>query len=71
MAKTSGSLAAHKVHHRIKALIWVMEQDIALSDVGENIILIHQGRYRLRDVLGSLKGFKAFQTIHFHKEGQI
>ena len=48
-----------------------MEQDIALSDVGENIILIHQGRYRLRDVLGSLKGFKAFQTIHFHKEGQI
>ena len=62
---------AHKVYHRVKALVWVVEQDIPFPDVGEYIIFIHQGRYGLGNVSGCLKQIKTFQSIHFHKEGQI
>ena len=63
--------AAHKVHHRIKALIWMVKQNIAFPDIGEYIILIHKGRHGLGHIPGHLEQLKAFQSVHPHKECQV
>ena len=48
-----------------------MKQDIALSDIGEYIILIHKGRHGLGHIPGRLEQFKALQSVHLHKECQV
>ena len=45
---------ADKINDRVKALVWMVEQDIAFADIGEDIVLIHQFRNRLRCVFRSL-----------------
>ena len=63
--------AANKVHHRIKTLIWMVKQDIALPDIGEYIVFIHKGRHGLGHIPGCLEEFKAFQSIHLHEKRQV
>ena len=62
---------AHKIHHRIKTLVWMVEQDVSPADIGEDIILIHQSRHWLRPIFSRLEVLKAVQTIHFHQKGEI
>ena len=63
--------AAHKVHDRVKALVRMMKENIALSDICKNVVLIHQRRYGLRLMRHGFEIFKSGQTIHLHEKGQI
>ena len=56
IASTSGSLAAllHKIHHRIKGLVRMHQENITFPDIREDIIIIHQCRNRLRRIFRCL-----------------
>ena len=55
-----------KVHHRIKGFVGVHQQDIPLSDIGKDIIIVHKGRNRLRDIARRFQMVISFYAIHFH-----
>ena len=61
----------HELHHRVKGLVGMAQQDVALPDVREDAVLVHEGRDRLRDVLRVLQAVKARQAVHLHEHGQI
>ena len=54
-----------------KVMIRMMEEDIPFPDLGENIVVVHQRRYRLGLIGGLLQMVEALHSVHLHKEGQI
>ena len=63
--------AAHKPHHRIEALVGMVQENVSFADVGENIVLIHQRGHRIGGIPGRFEMVKSPQPIHLHQEGQI
>ena len=63
--------AAHKPHHRVKALVGMVQENVPFADVGENIVLIHQRGHRLGGIPGRFEMVKSPQPVHLHQEGQI
>ena len=61
----------HKIHHRIKGLVWMMHQDIPFTDCLENICTPIQFWHWLRSIFRCLISIKSIQSIHLHQESQI
>ena len=62
---------AHKIHHRIKAHIWMMQEHIPFPDHLENVFIILKCRYCCRFVLRLLELIISIDTINLHQHGQI
>ena len=62
---------AHEIYDRIKAHIWMMQEDISLADHLKDILVILELRHRCRCMFRALVLVKAFQSIKFHQHGKI
>ena len=63
--------ALDKLHHRVKALVRVMQKNVSLPDIRKDIVVIHQFRNRRRGVFRNLVLFESLQTVQLHQERQI
>ncbi|CDA05912.1 unknown [Blautia sp. CAG:257] len=61
----------YKVHHRIKAHVRMMQENIAFTDHFKNIFVGLELRNRCRYILAGFIFFKAFQPIDLHKHSKI
>lgn len=52
-----------EIHHRIESHIRMMEEDIPSPDLGENIVVVHHRRYRLRLVGRMLQMVEALHSV--------
>ena len=63
---------ADELHHRLKGLVGMMEQDIPFPDIGKDVVLIHERRHRLGRVGLLLQVVKALKpAVDLHQHGQV
>ncbi len=62
---------ADELHHRLKGLVWMVQQNVPLTDLVEDFTPLGQLGHRLGCVSGSFQMVKSLQAIKLHKHRQI
>ena len=68
--RISGRLT-DELHHGLKGLIWMVQQNIPLADLVEDHTAHWQPGHLLGNELQRLQMLEALQTVHLHQHGQI
>ena len=60
-----------KIHHRLKGLVGVVHQNIALFDIVENAVLVVKGGHRLRRTLFTAQMIISLKPADLHRKGKV